>query len=152
IRMPNDSALRFEALPRDVDVAQASGIAPEERATALNINNVWDPDQLTSRVSNLATTIAQLQTFRQILVDLATPVLQPLRDAAGRGPTLPGGAANPNAMTADQIPAVALQVERVRSALETARFQLLNVQDLLKTRAADIPAFASRFAAELVDV
>jgi len=152
IRMPNDSALRFEAQPRDVDVALASGIAPEERATAININNVWDPEQFNSRVSNLAATIAQLQTFRQILADLATPVLQPLRDAAGLGPTLQSGAPNPNAMTADQITAVAQQVERVRVAIETARFQLINVQDLLRTRAADITAFASRFAAELVDV
>src|SRR5262249_42177502 len=117
-----------------------------------NINNVWDPEQFNSRVSNLAATIAQLQTFRQILADLATPVLQPLRDAAGLGPTLQSGAPNPNAMTADQITAVAQQVERVRVAIETARCQLINVQDLLRPRAADITAFASRFAAELVDV
>jgi hypothetical protein len=149
--MSTDNALRFEALPRDSDVAQASGIAPDERAAALNINNVWDPELLTSRVANLTATIGQLQAFRQILVDLANPVLQPLRDAAGLGPTLQG-APNPNAVTLDQFTAVAQQVERVRSALEVARFQLTTVQELLTTRAAAITAFANRFAAELVDV
>jgi hypothetical protein len=84
-RLPTDETLRFEAVPPDLDDAQTAGIAPDQIGAAVDPDKVWEPTQFAPRLSNLDATLAQIQTFRDIVRDLATPPWEPLRDAAGLG-------------------------------------------------------------------
>jgi hypothetical protein len=150
-RLPNEAALGFATVDPDLDAAQASGVDVTQIATANNPDRVWDPADLESRVTTLDATIEQLNGFRQLTNDLATPSWEPLRDVAGLGPRI-GTQANPNAVSAAEFVAVAQQVERVRQALIGARAALTSMQNVLTARSDLITAAASRITADLVEV
>jgi hypothetical protein len=150
-RVPSEAALGFATIAPELDAAQASGVDVTDIASAKNLDNIWTPADLDAQVANLDTTIGQLGDFRQLAMDLATPSWQPLRDVAGLGPQV-AGQSNANAVTAAEFVAVAQQVERVRQALLEGRGALVNMQQVLTTRADLISAAANRVTADIVDV
>jgi hypothetical protein len=111
------------------------------------VTDAWTASAIDPRVTQLDRTIREIASF----VDFATSlsVNAGLRTAAGVQTAAAGTPANANAMSADDVMAVARQAGAARTRLNSLRGELVGLRDVLAARTTALAVVAEQTAAAM---